>query len=224
MRYWQSPCKSVLLVNGDMLDVKLPCRYDSLITDPPYMAYKTGRYDASAHHRPIGYFCPSVWMPYIVPQSFDVASYLVWCRWDSFSEIATAATSCKLLVKNCIVWAKSNHTSGDLTGNFAFKHEMAVFAVRGKWKLVAGKRDSNLWNESVLFSKAKRIHPTQKPEPLMERSVLNCCKEGGVVYDPFMGSGTTGIACVRHNRVFIGVEKDSQYFDSAVDRIKKELA
>ena len=69
-------------------------------------------------------------------------------------------------------------------------------------------------------------HPTIKPLPLIERLVKNSCPEGGCVLDPFMGSGTTGVACVKHHRDFIGMEIDEKYYGVAKERIEyqqKEL-
>lgn len=71
--------------------------------------------------------------------------------------------------------------------------------------------------------KTPRVHPTQKPEPLMEWCV-NFMPEGCTVFDPFMGSGTTGVACVKTGRKFIGIELDRGYFDIAVKRIEKAIA
>lgn len=66
-----------------------------------------------------------------------------------------------------------------------------------------------------------REHPTQKPIRVMEWSVE---KTTGTVLDPFMGSGTTGVACIRLNRRFIGIEKETKYFEIAKKRIQNELA
>lgn len=70
-------------------------------------------------------------------------------------------------------------------------------------------------------SEGPKYHPTQKPESLM----VWCLKwiASKSVCDPFMGSGTTGVACVRTGRNFIGIEKERKYFDIAVERIKREL-
>jgi DNA modification methylase len=67
-------------------------------------------------------------------------------------------------------------------------------------------------------------HPTQKPIDLMERIVKTSSKEGGIILDPFMGSGTTAIACINTNRNFIGFEIDKHYCDIANERIRKALA
>lgn len=67
-------------------------------------------------------------------------------------------------------------------------------------------------------SKEKR-HPTQKPTELIKQFVVLSSKEGDIVFDPFMGSGTTGVVCVDTNRNFIGVELTEKYFKVAQDRI-----
>lgn len=70
----------------------------------------------------------------------------------------------------------------------------------------------------------KKDHPTQKPVSLMEWCIRLCTKEGDTVLDPFMGSGTTGVACVNLGRSFIGYEIDPKYFAIAERRINNALA
>ena len=65
----------------------------------------------------------------------------------------------------------------------------------------------------------KKHHPTTKPENLMEWC-LNWFPDCNTVLDPFMGSGTTGVACVNTGRNFIGIELDKDYFDIAKERIE----
>jgi len=82
---------------------------------------------------------------------------------------------------------------------------------------------------SVLFfnsdkDKFKALHPTLKPVPLMQFLVLSYTNIGNIVLDPYMGSGTTGVACVQVGRHFIGVEKNRKYFDIACQRIEKAVA
>lgn len=67
--------------------------------------------------------------------------------------------------------------------------------------------------------KKKWNHPTIKPLEMIERLVRNSSKENDIVLDPFMGSGTTGVACRNMNRNFIGVEIDGNYFETAKMRI-----
>jgi site-specific DNA-methyltransferase (adenine-specific) len=65
----------------------------------------------------------------------------------------------------------------------------------------------------------RTAHPTQKPISIHKDWVLNSCPVGGTVLDPFMGSGTTGVACVQTGRNFIGIEIDEGYFKIAEKRI-----
>jgi site-specific DNA-methyltransferase (adenine-specific)/modification methylase len=69
----------------------------------------------------------------------------------------------------------------------------------------------------------KARHPTQKPEPLMEWCIRRWTK-ADTILDPYMGSGTTGVAAVREGRAFIGVELVEEYFDAACERIAAAVA
>jgi site-specific DNA-methyltransferase (adenine-specific) len=71
------------------------------------------------------------------------------------------------------------------------------------------------------FTGLQREHPTQKPESLMRYLVRTYTKEGETVLDPYMGSGTTGVACALEGRKFIGIEKEEKFFDIAVRRIEE---
>ena len=64
-------------------------------------------------------------------------------------------------------------------------------------------------------------HPTPKPIDLIEKYIILSTKENDIVLDLFMGSGTTGVACVNTNRNFIGIELDQRYFEIAKERIYK---
>ena len=82
----------------------------------------------------------------------------------------------------------------------------------------------NLWSGILRSSeKGEFYHPTQKPIALMQWCFeIVKLRVGATVLDPFMGSGTTGVACVKTGRKFIGIEIDQGYFDIAVQRIKEE--
>ncbi len=85
---------------------------------------------------------------------------------------------------------------------------------------------SNVWTDIsplVPWSKERNEHPTQKPLELMERCVRLWSNEGQTVLDPFMGSGTTGVACKNLGRSFIGIEKEADYFKIAQDRIDNSV-
>lgn len=73
------------------------------------------------------------------------------------------------------------------------------------------KEDLNLWQ-----------HPTIKPLPLVRRLIFNSSKEGDIILDPFMGSGTTAVACIREKRHWIGYEMNPDYYKRAMQRIDME--
>ncbi len=82
---------------------------------------------------------------------------------------------------------------------------------------------TDVWTFNIMGGKESVNHPTQKPLKIIERIVKTSSKEGCVVLDCFMGSGTTGVACKSLNRDFIGMESDEEYFKLATKRINDAL-
>ena len=78
----------------------------------------------------------------------------------------------------------------------------------------------NISTQATECANSKRVHPTQKPVALLEYLVKTYTKEGELVLDFTMGSGSTGVACMNTNRRFIGIELDEKYFNIAKDRIE----
>lgn len=66
-------------------------------------------------------------------------------------------------------------------------------------------------------------HPTIKPRYITEKIIRNSSKENNTILDPFMGSGTTGVACINTNRKFIGIELDEKYYKIAEERINSAI-
>ena len=75
------------------------------------------------------------------------------------------------------------------------------------------------WNGMIRRGNEEREHPTQKPLELMKWCIGKLPEPSTIILDPFMGSGTTGVACAKMGRKFIGIEKDARYFDIACKRI-----
>jgi site-specific DNA-methyltransferase (adenine-specific)/modification methylase len=80
------------------------------------------------------------------------------------------------------------------------------------------KTPAKMFKQSV--TNYAKEHPTQKPVNLMEWCISKLPKESNSIFDPFMGSGTTGIACMNMGKTFIGIEKEQKYFDIACQRIE----
>ena len=77
---------------------------------------------------------------------------------------------------------------------------------------------TDVWSDINFYSE-KRIHPTQKPQPLIERIIKVSSKEGDFVLDPFMGSGSTAVACKKLNREYVGFETNEEYYKKSLKRI-----
>ena len=134
-----------------------------------------------------------------------------------------------------IIWDKTVWQGG---GDYQLSHEYILFGKRGSPKLnlrtrantsnamkARGKefsREKSVWKDDGFNSNcSERIgHPSQKPLAILLKMV-QALEDGAAVLDPFMGSGTTGVACVKTGRRFIGIEIDPGYFDIAVKRISE---
>ena len=120
-------------------------------------------------------------------------------------------------IKNILIWEKNNTSMGDLKGDYAPKYEMILFATKGR-RLLNGGRDPNM----VKFARTgNKLHPTQKPVELISYLVNKSSKENDIVYDPFMGSGTTAEAAYDGNRNYIGSEIDETYYEISLTRIDR---
>ena len=105
--------------------------------------------------------------------------------------------------------------------------EFAVWGVKKDARWVFNKDQNRPYMRSLIetgtVAGAERtIHPTQKSLKLMEEIIRTHTNEKETILDPFMGSGTTGVACLELNRKFIGIELDKKYFNITIERIKKE--
>jgi len=85
------------------------------------------------------------------------------------------------------------------------------------------RKENYLYNKVKKYSINKKVHPTQKPLDLMREILMVSSKENYLVLDPFIGSGTTAIACIKEKCNFIGCEISSEYFKIAKNRIDSEL-
>lgn len=94
--------------------------------------------------------------------------------------------------------------SGVITDNLGTRQPISVLDFPQRWR------------------RQDQVHPTQKPVELLEWLVRTYSNDGDTVLDNCMGSGSTGVACVRQNRKFIGMESDRKFFEIAVERINKE--
>ena len=150
----------------------------------------------------------------------------VWHAGVHAAEVAAGLESTGLRIRAQIIWAKQNFVLG--RGDYHWQHEPCWYAVReGKPSNWCGDRtQSTLWQVANLnpiggSREEATGHGTQKPVELMRRPILNHTVRGDVVYDPFLGSGTTLIAAELTDRVCYGLDIDARYVDVIVLRWQK---
>lgn len=203
------PCRLIL---GDCLDV-LPLldRADAVVTDPPYGIGESSKDHSSRNNRAVSPdYKRSDWDN--KPPDLSDLLRLIACApkailWGGNYFGLPAASK-------WLVWDKLN------TGDFA-DCELAWTNLPG-----AVRKITHMWNGMLRDSERNvpRVHPTQKPVVLMQWCLEQAkVATGETVADFYMGSGTTGIACIRTGRKFIGIEKDPAHYATAVDRIRREL-
>lgn len=179
---------------------------DLVLTDPPYgMEYYSNRYvDGNPHKAIIG---DDTFPTATIAECLRVArrAVYVFCRWNNMPNLPAVP-------KSLVVWVKDNWTAGDLQHEHGRMWEGIAFYPLAGHKFVRRLPD-------VLF--APRVppteHPTEKPVELIAR--LIAANEGDIILDPFMGSGTTGVAAVQLGRQFLGFEMSPEYCQLANDRI-----
>lgn len=216
---------TVTLYKGDCLEVmdkliEKGVKVDTIITDPPYgisfqSNHRLKKYDAIKNDDSLS------WLDAFAKKCYDLANdntaHYIFCSYHNIDKFKMAFEK-YFKVKNLLVWEKNNTSMGDLKGNFASKTEFILFLHKGR-RLINGKRDSNI----LKFKRTgNKYHPTEKPVDLMEYLIEKFTDKDETVLDPFMGSGTTGVACVNTNRKFIGIELDEKYFEIAETRIKEK--
>ena len=142
-----------------------------------------------------------------------------------------------LRILNDIIWEKPNpppnlsrrfFTHATETLIWAARHEKSkhCFNYDAMRQLNAGKQMKSVWRIGVPTKEEKAFgkHPTQKPLALLERILLSSSSAGDIVFDPFAGSGTTGVAAFRHKRQFVGCELDAEAAAIAARRLDKAIA
>ena len=121
--------------------------------------------------------------------------------------------------RNMIVWDKTGVVGGggDTARCLKRTWELILTARNGP---LNGSRDESVWRIAPHTSEWQGTHIATKPISLMMKLIDKFTKETDTVFDPFTGSGTTGVACIKTGRAFIGCEKEKQFYDLAKSRIR----
>lgn len=206
---WATGDGSVRLFNADCMSVLPFIAADAIVTDPNYGIGEARANNASrsclAESKDYGVedWDDKPCSPEQIAAMRSVAPWQVIFGGNYFN---LPPTSCYL------VWDKLN-------GNNDFADCELAWTNLKK----AVRRIQFRWHGMIRDEECERVHPTQKPVTVMRWAMSHLPIGVGTICDPFMGSGTTGIACLRDGRHFIGIEKNAGHFANAVKRIESEL-
>lgn len=202
--YWQSTCGRYTLYHGDCLEI-LPTleagSVDAVVTDPPFG---------------IGFAAqPTKWQRLSgqKPEGWD----------DARPDVSGLLTLAPIVV----VWG-GNYFSLPVSRGWLIWNKPDAPPSMGKAEMAWTNRDANTQTitHSISATNAERAgHPTQKPLRVMQWTLEQVLvPDNGLVLDPFTGSGTTGVACIKTSRRFIGIEIDERYCEIAALRMEREAS
>lgn len=206
---------------------------DLLLTDPPYNVSKPdnhiwelkgrqgldfGEWDKD--------FDQTSWIKHCIKSLKENANVVIFNCWENLGMIKSECENNNIAIKRCLVLSKSNPAPFNRDRMFVNDVEFAL------WGVYNSKNKPTKWvfNREQPVEKcvipttvqSSKIHPTMKDLRVIEKLVRILSNTGDTVLDPFMGSGTTGVACKELGRDFIGIEIDEKYFNIAKERIEND--
>jgi DNA modification methylase len=219
------------LYNADCRDVLPAIRGADLVcTDPPYLVSKGGYASNLQLEGGFGGWMKdygnqgdivecnlefSEWMPLVFAALKDRAQAYFMSNGRNVKTMQSAAEDAGFRFHTLLVWDKRAALPNKYYQNVT---EFGLFMFKGKARTINDPASKNLVS---IFQRDETPHPTEKPVELMRYWVGNSSQAGNTVLDPFMGSGTTGVASLQAGRCFIGIEKDERFFAMACKRVEQ---
>ncbi len=211
-------------------------KIDHIITDPPYNISQENNFTTMSNSKRKGLDF-GTW-----DKNFDIYSWIddytkilskngsaiIFCSYRYLSNIIERLEKNSMIVKDVLIWKKSNPMPRNINRRYVQDTEFAVWAVKKDAKWVFNKPHNvpycrTIFEAPIVSGKERTSHPTQKNLSLFEQLIKIHTNENDIIIDPFMGSGTTGVACIKNNRNFIGIELSREYFDIAHNRLQKTI-
>lgn len=150
----------------------------------------------------------------------DGGGLISFCDWNTSHLWREAIESRGFEIKSQVVWNRMHHGMGDLTGAFSPMHDIIWYATKGR-RVFANTRPKSVLSHKRPSPTEDNGHPTCKPVELMKELIIGIGDgSNGVILDPFMGSGSTGVAATLLGIPFIGMELEEEYFNIAKRRIE----
>jgi site-specific DNA-methyltransferase (adenine-specific) len=213
---------------GDCMEVmpKLG-KVDAVVTDPPYelsdsdpgkyhFGMSLSKFDDDAYKNIVsGVDYAALFDKFSASQ--EIPNGFVFCSNKQVSKLMGVCEN-KRYSTTLLVWHKTNaapFANGVWRGDIEY-----IVHFRGKGAVFNGGAidKTKVLPHPIVIDSA---HPTVKPQPIIQRLIKNCSNQSGIVLDPFMGSGTTLVACAKLGRSGIGIELDPDYFNIACERVEK---
>ena len=198
---------------------------DLCVSDIPYKLTGGGKGDGINSKRPKGILQDNAqlmkvpkfkdWLPELYRVMNDGTHIYLMCNFLNLNQLMNDVQDAGFKTVNLLVWEKNNCTPSQ----FYMKNcEYTLLIRKGRSKYINNIGASKTVHkfDNIIGNK---VHPTEKPIELMKFYIENSSNRGDTVLDMFMGSGSTGAACLNTNRRFIGIEMDEKYFDIAANRI-----
>lgn len=206
-------------------------KLDAVITDPPYGVSRKHQLGYSNMGRSgMNYgdwdynFDQKKWIRDISDLIKPGGTIIIFNDWKNLGTISEQLEKCGFIIKDIIRWIKTNPMPRNVDRRYVNDCEFAVWAVKEGKTWTFNKPDDVGYLKPEIITGVvpggkKRLHPTQKHMEVMERLIEIHTNENDLVYDPFMGSGTTAVACKNKGRNVIGSEIDEKYYKISMERI-----
>lgn len=234
----------------DMLITKYPeGKFDMIFADPPYFLSNGG---ITCHAGKMVKVDKGQWDKSNGPEmnhEFNIA-WLSRCQnvlkpngtiWVSgthhvIHSVGYAMQQLGMKILNDITWEKPNPPPNLSCRYFTHSTETIIWAAKTEKskhcfnydkmrEMNNGKQMKTVWSFTAPNAEEKEFgkHPTQKPVPLLERIILASTNEGDLIFDPFSGSSTTGVAAINTHRRFVGTELESEFINLSIARLKRAI-
>lgn len=217
-------------------------QFDALVTDPPYSSgglHSGARTAGSANKK---YIKKPELYPEFTGENRDQFSYLHWANlwlseayrtlrpgapamvftdWRQYPVMSTALQMAGFTWRGTVAWDKTEACRPS-KGRFRQQAEFVLWGSKGQWNTGNDHYSPGVFRCSVMDG-GRKLHTTGKPIRLME-FLANVCPANGTILDPFVGSGSTGVAALLSGRRFVGIERESDYHAIATTRLKETWA
>lgn len=152
----------------------------------------------------------------VIPYLAEYNAVYIFNADPMFPSLRSGMKAAGFYYSQMIIWLKNQPVMS--RKDYLSMYELVAYGWFGKHKMERSKARNVIYHPRPTRS---RLHPTQKPIGLLRKIILNSTKVGDIVYDPFLGSGSTAVACEHLGRKCIGIELDEAYVEASLKRLEK---